>query len=288
MLIKKYDIYEETGMKEPEGKGRAGILTAYLQDQIPTMCPRRTFPSVLILPGGSYEFTSKREAEPVALKFLAYGYNAFVLEYSCAPFKFPVSLKEVLASVKFIREKAEEFAADPDMVALLGFSAGGHLAGTAAFMSDAPEVGDIGSPSDFRLNALLLGYPVTVSHGEHHEQSFKSLTGGNEELKERLSLDRLVRAGLPPVFLWHTRNDASVPVIGSLILAEKLVEAGTDLTMHIYCRGKHGLSAGDDTCNAFWDLEDVSKGVDGWINEAIIFLKEHGFGITERAMAVRR
>lgn len=279
MDVEIVDIYQSTGFqKEP---GAVGRLTAWIQHTSRQVSARRRRPAVLILPGGAYGWTSEREAEPVALRFASFGYGAFVLEYSCAPFGFPTSLREAAMAMRYIRENAERFEIDPHMVAALGFSAGGHLCGCLGTLFDCPEVQDIAAPDQIRPDALVLCYPVTVSQGKTHEMSFENLSKGNAAVRERLSLERLVRSDMPPVFLWHTRDDGSVPVAGSLALAQAMEAAGVDFSMHVYHHGQHGLSTADAMAFPVDKLPSVSSDVSGWMGSATDFLTEIGFAIQD-------
>ena len=102
-------------------------LTTYLLDITPKFAVQER-PLVLVCPGGGYHFTSEREAEIVAMQFNAMGYHSAVLDYSCAPAQFPTALLELSKSVAYLRAHAKEWCIDPDKIAVLGFSAGGHLA----------------------------------------------------------------------------------------------------------------------------------------------------------------
>lgn len=121
-------------------------------------------PSVLVIPGGGYEMTSDREAEPIAMQFLAAGFNAFVLRYSVKPSVFPVALLEAADAMTMIREHAAEWHVDPDAIAVIGFSAGGHLAANlATSTSDDVLVAHGYDPDAVRPNGLMLAYPVITS-----------------------------------------------------------------------------------------------------------------------------
>lgn len=90
-------------------------------DNSEEVVPDRVRPSVLVIPGGGYEMTSDREAEPIAMQFLAAGFNAFVLRYSVKPSVFPVALLEAADAMTMIREHAAEWHVDPDAIAVIGF-----------------------------------------------------------------------------------------------------------------------------------------------------------------------
>ncbi len=278
MNEKTIDLYDVFSIARPTG---ASALLTICQYITPKKLGWRRRPAVLILPGGAYSFTSERESEPVALRFAAMGYIPCVLHYSCAPLCYPVPLREAAMAMRYIRENADALAVDPEMVAALGFSAGGHLCGMLGTLYDSRDVADIGSQRLLRPDALALCYPVAVSSGRTHEESFYNISGGNSELREKLSLDKLVRPDMPPVFMWHTRNDESVPCHGTLILAEALEEAGVDFALHIYKSGHHGLSTADVCANRSDSLTGLSWDVASWLDAAIRFFEECGFHIRD-------
>ncbi len=217
----------------------------------------------------------------MALRFAAAGYAPFVLHYSCAPSRFPVALREAAMAMVYIRRHAAQYEVNPHMVAAMGFSAGGHLCGTLGTLFDSPVLADLGPGELLRPDALGLCYPVAVSWGRTHEGSFENLCGGDETLRQTLSLDRLARPDMPPVFLWHTRNDASVPCRNSLLLAAALEEAGVDFTAHIYRRGPHGLSTADVMAYPVHGIPECSPDVAGWLGSMMTFFGEIGFKITD-------
>lgn len=279
MINETVDLYGYFG--QDRNNASAGHLSCIAMATPGTVSPDRMRPAVLILPGGGYGHTSLRESEPVALRFAARGYAAFVLHYSCAPSRFPTALREAAMAMRYIRENARRYEVDPQMVAALGFSAGGHLCGCLGTMFDSGEVSDLADAALLRPDALALCYPVTVSWGRSHAGSFDNLCGGDEVLAARLSLEKLVRADMPPVFLWHTRTDGSVPCRGSLILAQALEEAGVDFALHLYRNGCHGLSTADAMAYPAGAVPPVSRDVPGWIDACMDFFAETGLYITD-------
>ena len=270
-----YDVYPQSE------RGPGGRLTVYALEPIPKVDPDRRFPAVLILPGGAYRWVSPREAEPVAMRFLSRGFSCFILDYSCAPCRFPIALREAAMAMRYIRSRADELFVDPDSIVAMGFSAGGHLCGTLGTLFDAKEVSDIGPASLIRPNALILCYPVSVSWGRTHGESFDNLCGSDRALMDQLSLDRLVRWDMMPVFLWHTCTDDSVPVDGTLRLATALAERDVPFSLHVFAEGQHGLATADDLVYRVDDLPSVSDGVLDWPEMAIRFLWEHGINIQD-------
>lgn len=279
MHMQIVNLYQEFGVQKPE-KAHCDLI-CYGSETPKTLSFSRKRPAVLILPGGAYSHTSLREAEPVALRFAARGYVPFILHYSCAPSVFPVALREAAMAMAYIRQNAVKYEADPAMVAAVGFSAGGHLCGTLGMLYDSAEVADIGPSELLRPDGLGLCYPVAVAWGRTHEGSFRNLTGGDPELRQKLSLERLVRPDMPPVFLWHTRDDDSVPCRNSLILAQALEEKGVDFALHIYRHGCHGMSTADAVVYPADSIPSHSWDVPGWPEAMMTFFEEIGFKITD-------
>lgn len=279
VIYREQNVYDYFGLNG--GAAAGGRLLCWIPETPAAVSTCRRRPAVLILPGGAYRHTSPREAEPVALRFAAEGYAAFVLHYSCAPSRFPTALREAAMAMRCIRDMADTYGIDPHMVAALGFSAGGHLCGSLGTLYDSSDVADLGSPEQLRPDGLALCYPVAVSWGDTHEESFENISGGDERLRKRLSLEELVRPDMPPVFLWHTRDDASVPCRNSLILAQALDAAGVDFALHVYRHGPHGLSTADAMAYPSQAVPEVSWDVPGWVHAAIRFFREIGLKITD-------
>ena len=279
MLTEEVNLYEYFQL--PQEMGTSGKLTCWCVATPDSVSRKRQRPAVLILPGGGYDHISARESGPIALQFMAQGYAAFSLEYSVAPNGFPTPLREAAMAMRYIRENAENFEINPNMVAAIGFSAGGHLCGLLGTMYDCSEVSDLGDASQLRPDALGLCYPVAISWGKTHNGSFENLAKDNAPLIRRLSLDQLVRSDMPPVFLWHTRNDPIVPCRNSLLLSVALEEAGVPFALYIYRNGPHGLATANVLSYASWDTPDVSWDVPGWLTAEFRFLKEIGFKIID-------
>lgn len=251
-------------------------LQAYIPDNTPEVDQNRLHPAVLILPGGGYEYTSDRENEPIALKFASEGICAFTLKYSCAPARFPQALCEALASIKFIRENAENFFIDINNISVCGFSAGGHLAASAGVFWNKPFIaeymGEFGSC--FKFDKLILCYPV-IKNGEFaHSESFENLLGKDsrsERMLELTSLEKHISSDTPPSFIWHTYEDGCVPVQNSLVFANELVAHNIPVELHIYRRGGHGLSLGKYLVDGNMKVGYKHDSSD-WIDKAIRFI----------------
>lgn len=249
-------IYETTKLKVDYS--RAGItyeglepsLTVYAPDKSPEI-NTKPYPAVLILPGGGYDYCSDREADPVALRFMGLGVASFVLRYSCVKKKFPTALLEALTAMKYIKENADRFFIDPNKLSVMGFSAGGHLAACVSnFYHDGEILSLIGADeNEVKPYKSVLCYPVLTSGKFTHESSILNLLadGGDDILRNKLSLETQVSEKTPPTFLWHTADDDCVPVENSLFYMEALSKAKVPFEAHIYEWGGHGLSLCDET-----------------------------------------
>lgn len=254
--------------------GRNPKLDIYLPNNLSEMNRvDRKRPCMIVCPGGGYGMCSQREAEPIALNFLPEGYNVFVLWYSVAPNRFPNQLREVAAVMELIYKNSDEWHCDTEKVAIIGFSAGGHLAAHYSTAFDCAEVREV-FPESKSVNASILSYPViTADFANAHMGSFYNLLGKEELTEEdinKFSCDKLVRDITPPAFLWHTASDDCVPVTNSLLYARALSEHKIPFEVHIYPRGQHGLSTCDeqtiDNMNA--DIVRAS----GWLDNVKAWL----------------
>lgn len=274
------NLYEYCSLEAPTGAdGRLRCIHCPTSREYSS---NRRRPAVLVIPGGGYGINSAREDMAIALRFLAQGYVPFMLNYATAPQKFPTQLREAAMAMRYIRENAATYEVDPTMVAAIGFSAGGHLCGMLGMMYDCPEVADIAPAAVLRPDALALCYPVILGWGPTHEGTMNTISGGDAVLRQRLSLDTQVRSDMPPVFLWHTRDDKTVPCRNSIILAQKLDEAGVDFTFHLYRSGCHGLSTGDVMTFRSYAIPDCSADAPGWLESCMQFWAEIGFHITDQ------
>ena len=208
---------------------------------------------ILLCPGGGYGFTSDREAEAMALAFLAMGYHAAVLRYSVAPAKYPTALLEVAAAVKIIREHAQEWHVDTNGIMVEGCSAGGHLAAsygvywTQSFVAESMGLSAEEAEQVLKPNGLILSYPVITSGEYAHRGSFENLLGDRQdELGEAMSLELQVNKDVPPVFIWHTFEDQVVPVENSLMFVAALRREGISTEFHMYPKGCHGLALANE------------------------------------------
>ena len=271
MIHKKIEI-------KARGMEAVGNLYTYFLDSSIEMRPNEKRPVILMCPGGGYEMTSDREAEPMAMQFLAMGYHVAVLRYSVCPVRYPAALLQVAESVLYLKEHADEYHIDPEKIVVQGCSAGGHLAANYGIAWNSPFLtklmGMENDPERLCVAGLLLCYPVITSGEKAHEESFRNLLGEQyEEKKEELSLENQVTPDTPPTFLWHTATDETVPVENSLYFFQACLQQGVSAELHIYPVGGHGLSlANEETCRA--NGIGVQKECQSWIGPAQTWLEE--------------
>lgn len=204
-------------------------------------------PAVLILPGGGYAMCSDREADPVALAYLKAGFQAFILRYTLkSQGGWPLPLKDYEQAMRLIQDNAEQWHVSEDKIAVVGFSAGGHLAACAATLSDN------------KPTAAILVYPAILKN-----------------------ICDLCQPGLPypyehvthktaPCFLVATRNDRVTKVENTLAMSIALEKKQIPFESHIYSYGAHGFSTAED-----WVVtSSVSSRVANWVEDSIDWLGE--------------
>lgn len=269
-------IYREIPLKL-SGSLPGAKLVLYMQNYSETMLIQER-PCVILCPGGGYQHISEREGESEALQFLAMGMHAAVLHYSVAPARYPVQLVELAWAVRYIREHAGELHVKPEQIFVQGSSAGGHLAAClGVFYGEKwlQEAAGAEHAEMLRPRGLLLCYPVITSGEYAHKGSFQNLLGEDPEagLMEKLSLEKQVSGDTPPVFLWHTLTDGSVPVENSLLLVEALRRQQISTAFHLYPEGHHGLALGN-RLTAGRDGSHMQECCTSWIGLAGEWLSE--------------
>jgi acetyl esterase/lipase len=260
--------------------GAPGALGKEAKD-VPTLMPffanpdRATGASVVVCPGGGYGGLAPHEGRDYAMWLNELGISAFVLKYRLGSggYRHPVMLNDAARAVRYVRSKAAEWKLDPKHVAIMGSSAGGHLASTLLTHFDAgdPNASDPVDRLGSRPDAGILCYPV-ISMGEKtHGGSKRNLLGDSPspDLVKLLSNELQVTKETPPTFLFHTAEDRAVPPENSLMFADALARNGVPFALHIYPKGPHGIGLG--TRN--WDPNARHP----WTTQCAIWLKELGF-----------
>jgi len=235
----------------PEAKGTGC-------DDLPTLSVLRPQPghengsAVIVLPGGSsLNLASILEGREVADWFTARGFTAFVLRYRLGKkYLLPVPLMDARRAVQLVRARARDYHVAPDRIAIIGFSAGGHLAALSA-TQPVPGNAEAEDPIDrvpSKPDYLILGYPWigAVSPDTSHLSYCKvqEVMDRCEELQKKYSPELYVTKDTPPTFLYHTTDDGLVPVGQSLSFYNALLKAGVPAEIHIFQHGAHGSGLG--------------------------------------------
>jgi acetyl esterase/lipase len=242
---------------------------------------RATGAAVVVCPGGGYGFlATEHEGKDVAGWLNTLGVTAIVLKYRLGPqYHHPAMLQDAQRAIRTVRTRAKMWSVDPGRVAILGFSAGGHLASTAATHFDAGKA-DASDPVErqsCRPDLAILVYPViALAKPYGHSGSLKNLLGPNpsQELIEDLSNERRVTKETPPTFLAHTSEDRAVPVENSLLFALALRKEKVPVELHVFEKGQHGLGLGTG-----WAVRKIppDDAFEAWPRLCGTWLQRHGF-----------
>ena len=229
--------------------------------------------TVVIFAGGGYKMRAPHEEIDYAIRLNAFGLNVFTVDYRVAPDRFPLPLLDARRAVRFVRKNAERFGIDPAKVAVMGSSAGGHLAALVSTYRDPIEGEGVDETDgiDALPDAEILCYPVITLGGDHrHKWSSINLLGERvNELADALSPDLIADEKTPRTFLWHTANDELVPVKNSIRYVERLTSVGVPVEYHIFPDGRHGLGlAEENPYVAVWpELLRKWLILNGWLEE---------------------
>ncbi len=210
--------------------------------------------AIVVCPGGGYgHLAVDHEGKQIGEWLNSIGVAAFVLEYRHRNrgYGHPAPLEDAQRAIRTVRSRAEAFGVDPKRIGILGFSAGGHLASTAATHFDAgdPAADDpidrVSCRPDFAVlcyAVLALGEPFT------HAGSQRNLLGPDapEDLVRSLSSEKQVTAETPPTFLWHTDEDRGVPPENSVVFYLACRRHGVPAELHVFRTGRHGLGLAAD------------------------------------------
>lgn len=259
--------YKEEILRDSDGnvsginKVSVPTLTLFLAD-------KSNGTAVIICPGGGYgHLAINKEGYKVAQWLNTLGISAFVLKYrlpndlimkdkSIAP------LQDVQEAVRILRRNADKWKIDANKIGVMGFSAGGHLASTAATHYD-DKVYVVADNKSARPDFSILIYPViSMQEGITHMGSRNNLLGekANAESIEKYSNEKRVDANTPKTFLVHATDDKAVPVENSINYYLALKQNKVPVEMHIYENGGHGFGLGVDGTNKYWP-----KNCENWL-----------------------
>jgi acetyl esterase/lipase len=222
--------------------------------------PSASRTAVIILPGGGYHINAiKHEGLDIAKKLNEWGVAAFVLKYRIPDDATMINkeigpLQDAQQAIRIVRENAEKWNVDPAKIGIMGFSAGGHLASTAATHFGKPVLEDAAAVN-VRPDFLVLGYPViSFSDSIGHTGSRDNLLGKSPS-KEKIveySNELQVAADTPPTFIIHAADDKGVLPANSIVFYESLLRNNVPAELHIYERGGHGFGMDNPTTGEKW------------------------------------
>lgn len=220
-------------------------LTAYIRETSESMPLNMIKPAILVLPGGGYSYCSDREAEVIALAYLNAGFNAFILRYSLGQNSlFPKPLDDAEKAIEYLRKNYKELHINPNWIAGIGFSAGGHL---LAMLATSGKV---------RPDAVVLGYPCFMERNDHN----------------LIYPIPVVDKATPEAFIFHTYMDKRAPLKDVLYLANEYEKNHIPFELHIYRDGFHGLSLANELVSSK-DKSGVDEQYQTWFELSCKWLK---------------
>lgn len=252
-------------------KNELPIMTAYVPEEKKSDC------AVVVFPGGGYRSRAQHEGTRYAEFFAEHGVTAFVVDYRVEPNKFPAPLADAQRAVQTVRYYAEKYGVDKNKIAVIGSSAGGHLAALLStyrenVQTETPEIAEIAA-EDYVPNAQILCYPVIDVSDERitHVGTAERFVG--EDWKERgaaFSPNKIADEKTPQAFIWHTFSDGGVNVCNSLEYVKRLKEVGVSAELHVFPEGRHGLglALGEDK---------TSRHIRRWSDMLLAWLAYIGF-----------
>jgi acetyl esterase/lipase len=237
---------------------------------------KATGAAIVVCPGGGYSHLASHEGHDIAVWLNGIGVTAVVLKYRLgSKYQHPAMMQDALRAIRFTRSKAAEWKIDPNRVGIMGFSAGGHLASTAAtqFTVGDPNASDPVEKLSSRPDLLILCYPViTMTDPFAHKGSRLNLLGENPpgQLIDLMSNEKQVIDQTPPTFLFHTGDDPVVPVENSLMFALALRKKKVPYELHVYEHGRHGvgLASGDPALSTWPKLLENWLRARGFVNQS--------------------
>lgn len=239
-------------------------MTAYIANG------NSTTPAVIICPGGSYCYLGiKNEGFRVAEWFQKQGISAFVLRYRVGirNNRHPAMIQDLQRAIQLVKENHAKYGIDTCKVGVVGFSAGGHLAGTAATYYNVNFMEELGVEANVSLRPAFVGmiYPVvSMTDSIAHKRSRRNLLGSRYTPEEQnmMSLELNAHAGMPPVFIIHCTEDQTVDYRNSLYYKDVLKKNGVQCHFRLYDQKGHGFG-----------IDPESDKAPSWINDFIPWLQ---------------
>jgi acetyl esterase/lipase len=217
--------------------------------------------AIVVCPGGGYGGLAAHEGKPVAEWANSLGMTGIVLRYRLGPkYHHPCMQQDVNRALRMVRGHAKEWGIDPKRVGVLGFSAGGHEASTAATHYDAGDANatDEIDKQSCRPDFAVLIYPViTMTDPFTHKGSRNNLLGKEPDPKlvELMSNEKQVTKETPPTFLVHGADDKAVPIENSLMFVQAMAKNDVPCTLVMFRKGPHGFGMGNSEETRAWPAQ---------------------------------
>lgn len=251
-----------------------------ISQDVPSLTPYLPSPDVekkrgaiIICPGGSYVMKAEHEGKDAAELFSKTGFTCFLLDYRVYPYGYEAIQADVNRAVRWVRYHADEYGISPDKIALLGFSAGGHLAAMGATRYDLGRSdGDVIDRMSCRPDAAVPCYAViSLTDDFAHDHSRFALLGKapaekRDELRRAYSPHLAADSNTPPMFLWHTAEDNCVDVENCIAMAASLSRHKVPFEMHVFDKGPHSIG-----------VDESFPGAGQWVALFINWLCRLGF-----------
>ena len=241
-------------------------LTVYQPDS-----SRNNHTAIIVCPGGSYHHLGmKHEGHEVAKMFAKEGFTAFVLRYRVGFFlnEHPDMIEDIQRSILLVRENAVKYKIKEEYVGLIGFSAGGHLVGSAATFYNENYLEPHGIHSNISLKPLftVMMYPVVTMYAPYgHVKSRQNLIGdkASDSLKSKMSLERSVHPGMANILIIQAEDDDVVNYHNALLFNEALGKGNIAHKLILHRTGGHGFGA----------FPEKDKEMSNWFNEVLDWIK---------------
>lgn len=225
--------------KEPTERGFMPTMQLYLLEG-----PEKKRPMVLIVPGGGYEQVCvEYDGEKTAMQYNAAGFHAAVLDYSVEPHCFPEPQRDLMSAIRMLRENGDIWGIHEEQIAIIGFSAGGHLCASVSTLWHLAKK----DAALYKPNAAILCYAILTTRLNHCLEFLKGHAEGDAEKLKLAACDEQVSEHTCPTFLYGTFEDTLSNPENALYYAEKLCEHGVPFECHIFPKGGHGAPWCDDT-----------------------------------------
>lgn len=237
---------------------------------------RASTQAIIVVPGGGYDFISKREGDPICAAFMLENYITCKLTYSvdCVnhSYYYPMQHLELTAAMDYLYKNADKYSIDRNKIAMIGFSAGAHLVGSYCYKYlELGKMLGISDASVLKPKVIALCYPVISLIWDTHIGTRDNITHNDLKMVDELTIEKHIDETYPPTFAWTTLDDNVVGSISTKLLDEQLTKYNIDHKTIYYPHGPHGLSLATKVVS--YSNEEFSS-IKGWINECFAFFSK--------------